>query len=386
MSARPPVPTGSESAPFAGEAARWAAVGTRDRSADGAFVYAVTSTGVYCRPSCPSRSARRAHVRFFDHPEAAEAAGFRACRRCVPDGEAPAQRRARLVAEACRKIDAAPSPPALDDLAVAAGLSRWHFQRAFKTVTGLTPAQYARARRGERVRTELAAGRAVTESVYAAGYHASSRFYAEAGQRLGMKPQVYRRGGTGERIRFAVGECSLGSVLVASTDTGVCAILLGNAPEPLPRELQDLFPHAELVGADATYEATVARAIGLIDDPGTPCTLPLDIRGTAFQQKVWQALRALPPGATLSYAELAERIGAPGAARAVAGACARNRIAVPSPATAWSVPTARSPATAGGWSASARCSIASAGSAREPLIKPEFPHTMDAPRIKQASV
>lgn len=313
------------------EADRWAAVQRRDPAADGQFVYSVATTGVYCRPSCASRPARRENVAFHADPVAAEAAGFRACKRCRPNGPSAADRRATAIARACRLIDAAEEMPSLDELAAAAGMSRFHFHRVFKDVTGVTPKDYAGARRGERVRGALAAGARVTEAIYDAGYNANSRFYAEAGERLGMRPSAYRDGGRGAAVRFAVGECSLGSVLVAATERGVCAILLGDDPQVLVRDLEDRFPKAELIGADAAFEATVAQVVGLIDAPRQTIELPLDIRGTAFQQQVWDALRRIPAGRTMSYAEIAAAIGRPSAVRAVAQACASNALAVAIP-------------------------------------------------------
>lgn len=240
-------------------------------------------------------------------------------------------RHIELVTDACRHLADAETVPDLDTLAAAAGLSRFQFHRLFKRVTGLTPKGYAQARRAERLRRELPRRDSVTEALYEAGYNASSRFYAEAAERLGMAPKRFRNGGAGEVIRFAVGQCSLGAVLVASSARGVCAILLGDDPEPLVRDLQARFPKAELIGGDAAYEQLVARVIGAIEAPRTGWDLPLDIRGTAFQQRVWQALRGIPAGCTLSYAELAERLGLPRAVRAVAGACAANALAVAIP-------------------------------------------------------
>ncbi len=322
---------GAKPATFVGDSARWEAVRRRDALADGQFVYSVASTGVYCRPSCPSRPARRANVAFHADAAAAEAAGFRACLRCRPNGPSHAERRAEAVAAACRLIEAAEELPGLDALAAAAGMSRFHFHRVFKDVTGVTPKDYASARRAERVRSALASQSSVTEAIYDAGYNANSRFYEEAPHQLGMRPGQYRDGGQGTSIRFAVGECSLGAILVAATAKGVCAISLGNDPDKLARDLQDQFPKAELVGADPEFEATIAQVVGLVDDPGHAIDLPLDIRGTVFQRRVWDALRRIPAGKTMSYAEIAAAIGEPGAARAVARACGANRLAVAIP-------------------------------------------------------
>ena len=235
------------------------------------------------------------------------------------------------VTEACRRIRDADPTPTLAELAGAAGLSPSHFHRLFKAATGLTPRQYAHAVRAERVRGRLGAGDGVTESIHAAGFGSTSRFYETAGARLGMEPRRYRAGGVGSEIRFAVTECSLGALLVAQGDRGICAITLGDDPELLVRGLQDQFPHAELVGGDAGFEALVATVVGFVEDPSIGLDLPLDIRGTAFQERVWQALRQVPAGSTVSYTELAERIGSPAAVRAVAGACAANRLAVAVP-------------------------------------------------------
>lgn len=312
--------------------ARWNAVLRRDPAADGAFVYSVASTGVYCRPSCASRPKRRERVGFHANPAAAEAAGFRACQRCTPNGPSLAARRAETVAAACRMIDAAEETPALDILAEAAGMSRFHFHRVFKAVTGVTPKDYAAARRAERVRGALAANGSVTKAIYDAGFNSGSRFYETAAQQLGMKPKAYKAGGKGAVVRFAIGECSLGSVLVAATNKGVCAILLGDRPEPLLAELQDRFPAAELIGADAGFEDTVAKVVGFIDArEAQALDLPLDVRGTAFQRQVWTALAKIPLGTTASYADIAAAIGRPAAIRAVAQACGANALAVAIP-------------------------------------------------------
>jgi AraC family transcriptional regulator of adaptative response/methylated-DNA-[protein]-cysteine methyltransferase len=311
---------------------RWQAVVHKDRAADGTFCYSVKTTGVYCRPSCPTtRPALRKNVAFHDSPEAAEKAGFRACKRCSPKGTTLAEERAAAVAKACRAIEAAEEPPALDVLARTVGMSSYHFHRVFKAITGLTPKSYAVAHRARRVREELSKGGTVTEAIYESGFNSNGRFYAKSAETLGMTPTRFRKGGTGTTIRFAVAEGSLGSVLVAASDQGVCAISLGDDPDALVRELQDRFPKAELIGGDEEFERTIAQVIGFIEAPKTGLDLPLDVRGTAFQQKVWQALREIPSGSTVSYADVAERIGAPKAVRAVAQACAANSIAVAIP-------------------------------------------------------
>jgi len=312
---------------------RWAAVLARDASADGTFVYSVRSTGVYCRPSCPSRRARRANVAFHATAAEAERAGFRPCRRCHPEREAATHPHAALVAALCRRLDAAERAPTLARAGRELGQRgrAFHLQRVFKALTGLSPRDWARARRAERMQRALEGNDSVTAALYDAGYGSSSRFYEEAGARLGMTPRAYRAGGAATAIRFAVGQCSLGAILVAQSARGVCAILLGDDPNALIAELQRRFPAAELRGGDAGFETLVARVVGFVEAPRLGLDLPLDLRGTAFQQRVWQALRMIPPGQTLSYAELAERIGAPKAVRAVAGACAANPLAVAIP-------------------------------------------------------
>ena len=313
------------------DAERWDAVQQRDAQADGLFYYSVSSTGVYCRPSCGARAALRRNVRFHDSCLDAEQAGFRACLRCKPEQAPLAERHAALVAHACRLIDAAEAAFDLDSLARACAMSRFHFHRVFKAHTGITPRAYAAAQRARRLQQGLAQAPSVTEALYAAGFNSSGRFYAAANGVLGMRPSAFRAGGSGASIRFAIGACSLGAILVAATDIGICAILMGDDPELLIRDLQDRFPQAELRGAELEFEATVARVIGLVEAPAIGLDLPLDVRGTAFQQRVWQALRAIPSGSTVSYAELAQRVGVPSGARAIAGACAANPIAVAIP-------------------------------------------------------
>ncbi len=316
---------------YSTDAERWDAVQRRDQQADGLFYYSVSSTGVYCRPSCGARPALRRNVAFHDNCADAEQAGFRACLRCKPDQPPLAERHAAAVAQACRLIDAAEQVPDLDSLAQACGMSRFHFHRIFKAHTGITPKAYAAAQRAQRLQQGLAKAPSVTDALYAAGFNSSGRFYAASNGVLGMSPKAFRAGGSGASIRFAIGACSLGAILVAATDKGICAILMGDDPELLARDLQDRFPRAELRGAEAEFEATVAKVVGFVESPGIGLDLPLDVRGTAFQQRVWQALRAIPSGSTVSYAELAERVGIPSGARAIAGACAANPVAVAIP-------------------------------------------------------
>ncbi|WP_341678030.1 bifunctional DNA-binding transcriptional regulator/O6-methylguanine-DNA methyltransferase Ada [Niveibacterium sp. SC-1] len=319
-------------ATYRSDAARWTAVQRRDAAADGQFVYSVRSTGVYCRPSCGARLPLRENVAFHADGAAAQAAGFRPCRRCRPDEAPRAERVARLVEAACRRIEEDEQEPSLATLAADAGLSPQHFQRLFKSVVGVSPKAWAMARRGERLRAGLNERHSVTTAAFDAGFNSSARLYANAEAALGMAPQRFRRGGVAETIRFALGECSLGAILVAATGKGLCAILLGDDADALLRDLQDRFPRAELVGGDAGFEQHVAQVVGLVEAPARgDAALPLDIRGTAFQRRVWQALREIPPGSTLSYEAVARAIGAPRAARAVAAACAANALAVAIP-------------------------------------------------------
>jgi AraC family transcriptional regulator of adaptative response/methylated-DNA-[protein]-cysteine methyltransferase len=304
---------------------------TRNRAADGEFFYSVATTAVYCRPSCAARRPNPRNVRFHRTSADAERAGFRPCKRCRPDAPSLGDRRAALIADACRTIETAEAEPALRALARRAGLSQHHFHRIFKSVTGVTPKAYAAAHRRSRVRDALGKRPTVTEAIYEAGFNSGSRFYASASELLGMTPSDFRDGGAHATIRFAVGECSLGAILVAASARGVCAIAIGDDPDALVRDLQDRFPRATLVGGDASFERVVAQVVGFVDGESTTLNLPLDVRGTAFQQRVWKALREVPSGSTVSYAELAARIGAPAAARGVARACAANPIAVAIP-------------------------------------------------------
>lgn len=310
---------------------RWALVATRDVAADSKFFYSVRTTGVYCRPSCGARLARPENVRFHASCAEAERAGFRACKRCKPNQASAAERNAQTIAEACRLIEGSEETPSLAELAAAAGMSVFHFHRLFKATTGLTPNDYAAARRSDRVRAKLGESESVTEAIYDAGFNSNSRFYETSNEVLGMTPTNFRAGGTNTEIHFAIGECSLGSILVAQSDRGVCAILIGEDPALLVRDLEKRFPNADLRGDESGYEELVAKVVGLIESPGVGLDLPLDIRGTAFQQRVWKALRQIPVGSTASYAEIAARIGAPRAVRAVAQACGANAIAVAIP-------------------------------------------------------
>jgi AraC family transcriptional regulator of adaptative response/methylated-DNA-[protein]-cysteine methyltransferase len=314
---------------FSSDDERWAAVTRRDPAAD--FFYSVRTTGVYCRPACPSRLARRENVAFHASCEAAEQAGFRACKRCRPNATTLAEAHAAAVTQACRHIEMAEETPDLDTLATLVGMSRFHFHRVFKSVTGITPKAYAEGHRAQRVRNVLPQRGTVTEAIYDGGFNNNSRFYAKSTGVLGMKPARFRNGGSGETIRFALGKCSLGSILVAATAIGVCAIFLDDDPEVLVRDLQDRFPKAELIGGDADFEKLVAQVVGFVEAPQHGIDLPLDVRGTAFQQRVWQALQQIPAGTRLSYTDVAVHLGLPKAVRAIASAIAANPVAVAIP-------------------------------------------------------
>lgn len=310
---------------------KWQAVIARDKQADGVFYFAVATTGVYCRPCCGARRARRENVSFYETQAAAEQSGFRPCKRCRPDHAPSWIRKAELAEKACRFIEAAETPPTLKQVATEVGLSAYHFHRLFKEVTGLTPKAYATSHRARRVKDSLVEQATVTDAIYEAGYGASSRFYEKAPAFLGMTPQQFRRGGPGQTIRYAVRPCALGLMLLAATEKGVCGIALGDDAVTLEQTLRKQFPQASLALGDAPFDAWVDAALTLIET-GEPATdLPLDIRGTVFQHKVWSALQTIPRGATLSYKEVAARIGAPNSARAVARACAGNPVAVAIP-------------------------------------------------------
>lgn len=310
---------------------RWGRVLARDLEADGTFYYSVKTTGVYCRPSCASRIALPENVQFHDTIEAAESAGFRPCQRCKPNQPPLAAQHAETIAKICRLIEASDQAINLQTLADKAGLSIYHFHRVFKAMTGLTPKAYFAAQRAKRVRTELSKSTTVTDAIFEAGYNSNSRFYENSNQLLGMTPSEYRAGGKNAEIRFAIGECALGVILVAASAIGVCAIFLSDDAEKLVQDLQDAFPRAHLIGGENEFKQIVAKVLGIIEAPALGLDLPLDVRGTAFQQRVWQALRDIPVGKTMSYTDIAKRIGAPKAVRAVAGACAANTLAVAIP-------------------------------------------------------
>jgi AraC family transcriptional regulator, regulatory protein of adaptative response / methylated-DNA-[protein]-cysteine methyltransferase len=323
--------TGKSTLSSVAEDPRWSRIVAREKTADGHLWYSVSTTGIYCRPSCPSRIASPKNVQLHDTLASAKATGFRPCKRCNPDGPSIETENAALVAKACKIIEESEEEPSLEVLADAVGRSPSYFHRTFKGATGVTPKDYAAAHRAAKVRQRLASGSSVTEAIYDAGFNSSGRFYEKSTDMLGMTPSQYRAGGVNEEIKFAVGQTYLGAILVASSKKGVAAILFGDDPDTLVRNLQDRFLRAHLVGGDRDYEAFVARVVGFVEAPRIGLNLPLDVRGTAFQQRVWQALQEIPAGATVSYAEIARRIGAPKAVRAVAGACTANNLAVAIP-------------------------------------------------------
>lgn len=307
---------------------RWQAVVRRDTCLDTEFVFAVKTTGIYCRPTCPSRRPKRANVTFYETPHEARAAGFRPCRRCDPDGPGVDERRLSLVREACRLIDESEESPRLEDLASALGLSTSHLHREFKGTLGVTPRQYAAARRTERLQSGLAAGRSVTQAAYESGFGSGSRLYASSKASLGMSPSEYRSGGKNQAIRYTTARSELGWLLVAATEHGICNIALGDDPRTLSRALEQRFPAASICRDDASLADWVCEIAKFARTPKRGLGLPLDVRGTAFQRRVWQALQAIPPGETTTYQDIARAIGEPLAHRAVANACGANPLAL----------------------------------------------------------
>lgn len=311
---------------------RYLAIKNRDHSRDGGFFYAVVTTGVFCYPSCAAKTPRPEHVEIFATAAAATQAGFRACKRCRADQPPPAHREVAWVTKLCRHIEAATTPPTLVQLAELAGKHPSHVRRVFVKTTGLTPRAYATQVRAKRLRAQLSGQVDVSRALHQAGFGSDSRLYAHANKILGMKPRAYRSGTAEEAITFAVGQCSLGAFLVASTTTGVCEISLGDDPQRLLEEFMQRFGGSELRGSDPEFERRVALVVGLLDEPTrSPGQLPLDIRGTIFQRRVWDALTKIKPGTRATYGEIAAAIGRPKAARAVARACATNRLAVAIP-------------------------------------------------------
>jgi AraC family transcriptional regulator of adaptative response/methylated-DNA-[protein]-cysteine methyltransferase len=316
---------------FTSDEARWAAVLTRNRSADGYFVYGVRSTGIYCRPICPSRRPLRELVAFFSSPVEAERSGYRACKRCRPQAGAAADPWIAKVRDACQQLAGADTRPSLAALAVRAGSSPFHFQRNFKRLVGLTPHQFADACRMRDVRRALRTDARVTDAVYDAGYGSNSRFYERAAPRLGMKPSTYKKGGAGMAIQYATVDSPLGRLLVAATPKGVCAVAMGTSDAALVRELAREYPAASLTPNPRSLRAATAAIVEHLNGRRPTVDLPLDVQATSFQWQVWTALAAIPYGETRTYAEVARSIGRPRAVRAVARACATNPAAVAIP-------------------------------------------------------
>jgi AraC family transcriptional regulator, regulatory protein of adaptative response / methylated-DNA-[protein]-cysteine methyltransferase len=315
-------------ATFEDDRARLAAVRRRDARADGQFYYAVLTTGVYCRPSCAARPARAENVRFYDTRDSAERAGFRACKRCKPERESATEDRDRVLALVRERLEKTDAPVSLAELAEAAQLSPYHLHRIFKKHVGMTPREYAAAVRLSRASSELRDGASVTQAIYEAGYSSSSRFYETGSGALGVTPRELRRGGAGVEVRSALRQCSLGKVLIAATSRGVCLIAFGDSERELSAELRERFPQADLQASNDEIEALADRVVGMIDRSELAPDLPLDLIGTAFQQRVWRALREIPAGETRSYTQIAKRVGSPGAVRAVGSACGKNPVAV----------------------------------------------------------
>ncbi len=307
---------------------RWLAVTRRDKAFDGEFVYAVRSTGIYCRPSCPSRTAKRENVEYFDTTHQAQTGGYRACLRCKPDQMPLQQQHNDRVLAACRALEASEGGVSMDDLAARAGLNPHHFHRLFKRLTGLTPKSYFQAVRNRRLQAALDRGASVTDAIFDAGYSAASRFYESDAQQLGMSPSTYRDGAPNLTIRHACEPCALGVVLVAATPKGVCAIEFGDSAHDLVAKLRTRFPKAKFESGDVGFREWVGKVLAKVERPASVLDLPLDVQGTLFQQQVWAALRDIPAGQTQSYSEVAARIGKPRAVRAVATACASNTMAV----------------------------------------------------------
>jgi AraC family transcriptional regulator, regulatory protein of adaptative response / methylated-DNA-[protein]-cysteine methyltransferase len=311
--------------------ARWEGVVRKDAALDGTYLFAVKTTGIFCRPSCPSRTPKRDNVQFFDDAGAARAAGFRACLRCAPEGAPKSAQQTQAILQACRVIETSAERVSLSVLSRQVGLSPSHFHRVFKEVTGVTPRDYFKARQIAKIGTSLQTSASVTSALYDAGFNSSGRFYENSGAMLGMKPTAYKAGGAGETIRASVRKCALGLVLVAATARGVCTIEFGDDAPTLMQRLSTRFPRATLIGEDAQFNVWLEQLLAHIRLPEPALSLPLDVRGTAFQQQVWNALQSIPIGETASYGEVAQRIGKPSAVRAVATACASNVLAMAIP-------------------------------------------------------
>ncbi len=321
-------PKRSEEKSYATDDARWQAVVAREKDADGQFFYAISTTGIYCYPSCPSRLALRKNTHYFKTSNEAEQAGFHPCKRCKSNQGTPSSRDALVIAQACRLIENADEIPCLETLAQSQNLSSYHFHRLFKSITGVTPRAYAIAHRARKIRTELAQDTSITDAIYDAGFNSSGRFYATSTEVLGMTPTNFKNGGNSETILYSVGKCSFGSILVARSEKGICAILIHDDNKPLLADLQKRFPKATLVEDQSDFKHWLTQVIHFVETPKNGLELPLDIRGTIFQQRVWQILQKIPLGTTASYTDIATKLGDPKAVRAVARACAANPIAL----------------------------------------------------------
>lgn len=314
--------------PYSTPESRWQAVVDRNRDADGHFIIGVHSTGIFCRPGCPAKTPRRDNVRFYESVVDATKAGLRPCKRCKPLGTSLTEHHVEVVAAACARIDASDESPLLADLAREAGMSPWHFHRVFKSVTSLTPAQYARAHRATRLRTELESAQTVTRAMYDAGFQSPGAFYATTNESLGMAPSSFRNKGMGERIQVAVRQTSIGHVLIAATARGICNVTMGDAPDVLLDDFSTRFANAAISQAGPDLDHVISAVIARLEQPSTSFELPLDLRGTAFQHRVWNALRSIPAGSTSTYSDIARSIDAPASGRAVANACGANPLAV----------------------------------------------------------
>ncbi len=307
---------------------RWQAFVERDREADGHFIIGVHSTGIFCRPGCPARTPRRENVRFYDSVVDAMRAGLRPCKRCKPQGTSLTEHHIAVVAAACETIETRDEAPVLADLAHDAGMSQWHFHRVFKSVTSLTPGQYVRAHRATRVRQELESAQSVTRAMYDAGFQSPGAFYATTRNAIGMAPTSFRNKGQGERIQVAVRPTSIGYLLIAATDRGICTVTIGDNPETLMEEFAARFANAAISEAGPELDESISAVIDRVEHPSKHVDLPLDLRGTAFQHRVWNALRNIPVGSTATYSDIARQIDAPTSGRAVANACGANPLAV----------------------------------------------------------
>lgn len=308
--------------------ARWNAVCNNNSDADGAFYYAVITTGIYCRPGCRSKLPNRVNVEYFTTCDDAEKAGYRACKRCKPSAPSKTNETEQKIIHACRIIEGSETSIKLDDLAARVGLSPYHFHRLFKKIVGITPKQYASRQQSRRFQSHLKTSQSVTDAIYSSGYRSSGSAYDKKRDQLAMQPKAYRNGAAGITITYGVARCFLGWVIVAATDRGICAIEFGNDAELLPQQVQARFPNGQFKKADVAFKTLLEEVVEFIESPKKTFEVPLDIQGTAFQQQVWEVLRQIKPGETLSYTDVAERIGKPSAVRAVASACASNKLAV----------------------------------------------------------